>query len=337
MYLQQKKTTSFTTELDVSKPNKADVVAIKQRQKPWKGVFWKVFACLCFALINGTVRYINGGAGNFQAPLSPYQIVFLQNVVGFLFMVPWIIKSGTKRLKTSMPALHLIRVITAVAGVLLWYFSLYYMPMAKAIALAFTGPIFTILGAHFYLKEKIGLPRYLGIGLSIVGAFIITRPDRILLSPSVDFNLSCILPLLSAIAITASKLTGRELAVRGESAANMTTYLLFLMIPVSCLPAFFNWTPLTMAQWPWLLLLGALATAAHFSLAKAFTLSEVSFLSPFGLSRMLFSALIGYFAFMEIPSTSVWSGGIIILLAALFMSWDSIETIKKQRGSSHSN
>lgn len=305
------------------------VSILKLEKKPflsehWQGALWKVFACLCFAAVNGVVRHVSGGSGSVAKPLAPYQIVFLQNVFGSLFILPWVMKKGIVSLKTNRPALHMVRVVSAVLGVILWYFSLAYMNIATAVALAFTGPIFTVLGAKLYLGEKIGFKRMLAITIAFIGTFVIMRPDRVLLSPSAQMDWSIFLPLLSAIFIAVSKLTGRDLGASGESPSALTTYLLFFMIPVSAFPALLSWEPLSLNQWIWMAILGGLGTLAHLSTAKALSLAEVTFLNPFGFSRLLLSGFIGYLAFQEIPnSANFWVGLSVIIFSVSLMMWDT--------------
>lgn len=291
----------------------------------WQGAMWKIFACLCFAAVNGVVRYISGGTGAMENPLAPYQIVLLQNIFGSLIMIPWIVrKGGLISLRTKRPVLHIVRVISAVLGVILWYFSLSYMNIATAVALAFTGPIFTILGAKMYLGEHIGTKRMVAISIAFVGTFLIMRPDRVLLSPSANMDLTVFLPLLSAIFIAISKLTARDLGASGEAPRVLTAYLLFLMVPVSAIPAFIGWVNPTLHQWGWLVVLGALGTLAHLSTAKALSLAGVTFLNPFGFSRLVLSGFIGFMAFNEIPnSANFWIGLSVIIFSVTLMMWDT--------------
>ncbi len=288
----------------------------------WRGVLWKIAACFFFAANNGIVKLLSKSS-EWGPGLSAYQIAFLQNFVGFMIMLPFILPQGKKSLKVIYPALHFYRVISAVLGVLLWYMALSYMPIAEAVALNFTGPVFTVLGARLYLKEEIGFYRYIGIFFGILGAFLITRPDQAFLNPNHSFSWSLLLPLGSAIAIAIAKLLGRELGAKGESAQNLTFYLLFFMAPLSLLPALFSWTTPSSSQWLWIVLLGVLSAAAHYTTSHAYKIAEVTFLAPFGFARLLFSGLIGFIAFGEtITSFSLWVGAIIIMVSSLSLTFD---------------
>src|SRR5688572_20802809 len=123
-------------------------------------VFWKLMSCACFAGINGVVRHLTAIQSELEAPvLSTAAVNFFQNIFGTLFLLPVIWSMGLHRLKSPHKTLHLIRVVTAVVGLLLWYEAIKRMPLAQAVSLNFTGPIFTTCAAFFFLKEQVSWVR----------------------------------------------------------------------------------------------------------------------------------------------------------------------------------
>lgn len=302
----------------------------KARDNLW-GLFWKFVSCLAFACVNCIVRYLTGGAGAFSKPLPTEIIVLFQNIFGFLILLPLMLKNGGFiTLKSRFVFLHSLRIITAVAGVISLYYAFSYMPMAQAVALQFTGPIFAVLGAKLYLKERMGLYRIMGVFLGLAGAFIITRPDRALLLPSSYYSWLFILPLLSALSFAVVKILNRELSLRGESAQLLTTYLLFFMIPASALPACAKWVTPDLISLILLLTLGILGSLAHYSMAKALSYADVTFLTPFGFARIIFTALLGYLLYAELPSNNnVWVGFSIIMISTIFITLGEREKITK--------
>lgn len=281
----------------------------------WQGVFWKVFSMACFSLINGIVRYWSGGAQGALETLPVNVLVFFQNLFGTLFLLPWILKIGLQDLCKDHIGLHLMRVLSAVLGIFFWYLSLQSMPIAESVALSFTGPIFTIIGAWFLLQETMDRRRWLAIILSLSGAFIISRPD-IVLSNTAMLGYAVLLPLTSALSLALSKLLTRKLVLLGATPAPLATALLLFMTPVSLPLALLEWQTPSSIHWPWLLLLGVLAALSHFSFAKSYQLAEVTFLAPFGFTKFILGTIIGYFVFGEFPQEqSFWIGMLIILLS----------------------
>lgn len=284
----------------------------------WQGAFWKIFSCACFAGINGVIRYCSGGSGSEALMSLPIPtLMFFQNLFGTLFLLPWVFKAGgIPSLSTRYPGLHMIRVITAVAGIYLLYMGFRYMPIAEGVALQFTGPIFTVIAACIFLKEKLSSLRLLSIILSLSGAFIISRPDTPFLN-GYTIGWAALLPVGSAIVLVWSKLLTRKLGLLGETPISLATYLLLLMAPISLIPALYDWQMPTISHWPWLILLGALAAGAHWGFGKAYRLAEVTFLAPIGFSKFFFSMLVGYLAFAEWPNNGTLWMGILLIFGSI--------------------
>lgn len=293
----------------------------------WLGAFWITISHICFSGINAIVRHLSGGAGAEEVlPVSVMQ--FFQNAFGTLFLLPWILKIDVQNFKVRYVKLHLWRISASVFGVYLWYLSLKAMPLAECVALSFTGPIVSVIVASLWLKEKITPMRLLAIILSLTGAFIISRPD--LISGTQSLGISALLPLSSALAIAMSKLLTRKLAILGETPTVLATYLLLLMTPVSLVPALFEWQTPSLAQWPWLILFGALAAGAHLSFTKAYELAEVSFLTPIGFSKFFINVLVGYLAFREFSfEQSLWVGTMMVFLSIMVLGYSSARQVMR--------
>lgn len=296
----------------------------------WQAIYWKSLSCASFAGINVIVRYLTKmcPAGVLGSELV---IIFFQNLFGTLFILmsfipKWIHlrKTNTAQLiqqPVRYPIYHALRIISAVVGVMLWYKSLKYIPITEALALNFTGPILTACGAWFILKEKFSPQRVLSVILSIMGAFIIARPDLVL-NANNGFGWAVFLPIVSALLISSSKLFTRKLGALGESPQRLTRYLLVFMTPVSLVLAIPTWEMPSVHHWPWLILMGFLARLAHLSFAKAYALAEVTFLTPFGFLKFFLSALLGYMVFNEFPTTpTVWIGIAMVFISIAVLNY----------------
>ncbi|PCH57448.1 MAG: hypothetical protein COC15_01065 [Legionellales bacterium] len=298
------------------------------KQHPWQGVLWKLCACGCFAAVNGIVRYLSGGGPDpITQPLHSYMIVLLQNICALIFVVPWLLASHKPSFTTENLKLHALRVALAVCGVCLWYLALQYIQIATSIALGFMGPIITVIGATWLLHERLTKPRITAILISFIGACFILRPDKILLEPS-SYDFAVLLPIAATMAFAGSKLITRKLAANGVSAQVLTIYLLIFMTPISLIPALLHWQMPTIEHLPYLLGLGLLVATAHIAFSKAYAIAEVTFLMPFGFSKFIFSIIVGYLWFNELPHEwGIYAGMITIFISTLVIGYlDSIKS-----------
>ena len=291
------------------------------------GIFWKIASCFCFAAVNGLVRYLSGGSAiEIDQPLPVYTIMFLQNAIGTIMILPLITfnKAALDRvLHTKHPVLHTVRVVTATLGIGLWYLSLQFIPLAQVVALSFAAPFIAILGAVIFLHETLNLQRMIAVILSMVGGFLIARPDLGLQNAS-HIGWLAIFPLLATLIFAGDKLITRKLLSNGESAAVLTLLLIAGTAGLCLLPTlYYGWHSPSAASWPWLLLLGLVGMLAHFTFSKAFSYAEVTVLLPFAVTKIVFCGIIGYVVFSEIPKTfDMWVGVIITTLSALILNYE---------------
>lgn len=301
-----------------------DKVAQVSYPNLWIGSLWKILASASFALISGIVRYLSKGTETLPA-LPVNQIIFLENIVGLLLMLPFLFRLGFKNLKTTEPMMNLLRLFLATAGIICWYFSLKHMQIGYASALAFMGPIFTVMGGFILLKERLTPLKNGAIFISFIGAFLIMRPDQAFSAHQSslisEIGVYSMLPLLSAFFIAGSKLATRKLAHKGESTKLMTLYLMFVLVPATFFPALLHWVTPTFYQLILCFILGILVLVAHYSTSQAFKYAEINFLTPFSFLRLILGILIGYILFSELPTQpSVWMGMGVILFSIALLS-----------------
>ena len=284
---------------------------------PWWGAFLKVMACVFFSITNTLIR----GISSFHhegGPLPFFEVAFLQNVIGMIWVAPWLTRNVFQK-SFDQKNIHGLRVALSVLGVSFWYATLSLMPVAESVALSFTAPIFALLGARIFLRERLGGLRGLAIAVSFLGALCISQAKS---NTWGGFDSWYVwLPLLSAAFFAGTKLTGRVLAMSGESAREMSAMLYLFMVPISLLPALWVWRTPTATELLWIVGLGTSSVFANVLLAKSYAYAEVSFLSPFGFAKFFCSLIIAYFMFHEYPKDwYTWAGFFFILVSVFLLS-----------------
>ena len=301
----------------------------------YHGIFWKIASCFCFAGTNGLVRYLSGGSSlELTTPLPIYTIMFFQNAIGAALILPIILQNKPllhALLCSQYRTLHIIRITTAVFGIGLWYLSLQYIPLTQVIALSFASPFIAILGAVIFLQEQLNIYRIISVILSIVGGFLIARPD-LGLSNSAYIGWLAILPLTATLIFAVDKVITKKLLMHGESVLGVTLLLILFTAPLCLLPAsYYGWHTPQAEHWPWLFLLAFLGVCAHFTFSKAFAVADVTVLIPFSITKILFCGLIGYFVFAELPNTlNMWIGIIVATISAITLNYEK-QHLKKQK------
>lgn len=291
----------------------------------WQAILWKFLSIACFAGINAFVRYYSGGSPLvIKEPFPIYAIIFFQNIFGILILtlIAFATKQTNKLLSPKTPRLHIIRLVLAMSGLYLWYLSFRYLPLIQVVALSFLGPIFTIAGSKLFLKETFNWQKITALALSIIGGFLIVRPD-------IGINSNCMkmtffLPILATIIFAGDKIVARKIMSNKESSFTLSFYLLAASVLLCSIPCIlFGFPKVKINQIPNLILLGTLCACAHLTFNKAYKLAQVSFLLPFSLSKCVLCGIIGYMAFEEIPDAMViWIGIIVVLLSSFILNFN---------------
>jgi drug/metabolite transporter (DMT)-like permease len=187
------------------------------------------------------------------------------------------------------------------------------MPMADAIALTFTAPLFGLLLAAPLLGERLQLRRALATVVGFVGVLIIVRPGLVALSPVAA------IPLAAAIGLAFVFIILKKLS-RSEPTERIVFYMVVYMTPITLVPALFVWTTPSLHHVPLILGLAVSANLVQFSVTKAYAAADATVVMPYDFLRLPFTALVGYLAFAQLPDPYTWMGAAVIFGASLYVA-----------------
>mgnify|MGYP003956308821 FL=1 len=273
---------------------------------PVKGVLWMLVSAAALAGLTGVVRHMSAG-------LPPFEIAFFRSFFGLLILAPWLMRSGLGVLRTKRLGLYTMRCALGAATMLMWFTAISMVPLADAVALGFTSPLFVILGAALFLGEVVR-GRRLGVTLcGFAGALIILRPGGGVLDPG------AVLVLLSAVTLAGANLSVKELS-RTEPVQAIVTYMVIFMVPLTFIPALLVWQTPTPAQLAELIGLAAVATLGNYAMTRAVAVADASAVMPYDYARLPFVALIGFFVFGETSDAATWIGAGVIAVASLYLA-----------------
>ncbi|MDH3741176.1 MAG: DMT family transporter, partial [Hyphomicrobiales bacterium] len=93
-----------------------------------------------------------------------------------------------------------------------------------------------------------------------------------------------------------------------------------LMTPVMMVPALYVWEWPPLGVWPYLLLLGPVATFGHVTLARAFAATEASVVMGLDFARLPFAVFYGFIAFGEVIDLWTWIGAAVIFGSTVYIA-----------------
>lgn len=263
-------------------------------------------SAFCFAVMNAFIREVS-------AELHPFQIAFFRNLFALLFILPWLASVGWGGLKTKRLGMQVWRSVIGVIAMGCWFSAIALVPLADAVALNFTLPLFATAGAAIFLSEKVGVRRWSATAVGFIGMLIILRPGFVEMSPAMS------LPIVAAVFMAISVIILKSLSDT-ENPNAMVLYMNLFMTPLSLLPALFVWQTPSWNALGLMALLGLFAMLAHLSLARAYARADASAVMPFDYARLPFVAVIAYVLYGEVADAWTWLGAAVIAGSAFYIA-----------------
>ena len=290
-----------------------------------KGIFLIIIAMTLFAMQDSLIKYI------FEKS-SLYEIFFGRYFVAAVLLFSYIkFRKQKVSLKTYYPILTIVRVVLHFLAFSAFFISLTYMPLATANALFFSCPFFVSIFAKFFLKEFIGIRRWSAIVFGFAGVFIVLDPNFS------DFEYKSLLPVLCAFFYAASMTITKYTSDKDSIYTQMTWLYIFatfagLMIFLVTGDGKFNtftdptmqfivreWFTNPSASWPYVLVMGIVASISFFCVFSAYSIASPSVVSLFEYSYIVWAMLAGYILFETIPVPRTFLGAAIIIAAGFYI------------------
>ena len=258
-----------------------------------------------FASMGATVK---GAASSLPFEM----LVFARNLAGLLLVsllvwrarLPLRPRPGTWRL-------HLLRTLLGLSAMYCLFIALAHLPLANAVLLKMTAPLFIPLVAMLWLSESPGRRTVFALILGFVGVAVILRPSG-------HWEAMALVGLLGGALIGAAKVSVRRLA-QEEPVMRIVFYFALFSTLLSAIPLPWRWQTPQGDEWGMLVALGVFGTAAQLLLTRALQLSRASVIAPLSYSSLPFGVLLGYVFWREVPAPLFWLGAALVVAAGLLV------------------
>ena len=264
-------------------------------------VLLMILSGVCFVAMHSAAKYL-------ADEVHIFEIVFLRCALVVVILSPFLFKEGAKSLFTKQPKNQIYRIVTNSIAILLFFYGLSISPLSLATVLNFTAPIFTVIFAVIFLKEKLTTHRLISLLLGFIGVMCVLRPD-------LSLNLGGLLVLLSSL-VWASSLIFIKKLTKTDSAITISLYAGVGMMPATFAAAYPYLEEINFVQFLFILFIAVSGTTAQTLLNSALKRGDLSFLLPLDFLRLIWSVLLGVALFGESTSVFLWVGGLFIAVAS---------------------
>ncbi len=266
---------------------------------------WMIVAGLLFACMGVFVKL---GAEHFSAA----ELVFYRSAIG-LVVIFLIIKFRRLPITTENWKMHCGRGISGFAALMLFFYSISLLPLATAVTLNYTSPMFLAILMTLILKERLNRVMVLVFILGFLGVVLLLQPTF-----GKDQLLGGIMGLLSGVLAGFAYLNIKRLGAAGEPDWRVVFYFtLISTIGAGLWMAAHDFHRVNLSSL-WLLLgLGASATLAQLALTRAYQTGKTLTVGSLAYSTVVFASLLGVILWQEFLSPLSWLGIALIIASGI--------------------
>ena len=266
-----------------------------------------VAAMALFAVEDALIKQVS-----VQLPVSETLVGF---GLGGAFVFAWVARLQGRALYSpaALSGVMRLRMGFEIGGRLFYVLALALTPLSSATAILQATPLVVVLGAAVFLGERVGIARWLAIGVGLLGVVCVVRPG------ADSFSALSLLAVAGMVGFA-----GRDLASRAAPVSLGTAVLgLYGFIAVAIAGGLYAGVEQRAWQWPatdtaiWLLAAIAVGAGAYASLMKAMRTGDVSAVTPFRYTRLVFGIALGVLVFGEQIDGVTWLGCALIVVAGL--------------------
>ncbi|HSM29557.1 MAG TPA: DMT family transporter [Woeseiaceae bacterium] len=279
-------------------------------KKDKKGIAFAIIGFSLFAVGDMVIKLL--ADDGFEAPEIAFflQLFFLPLL---LALSPWI--GGIRAaLRTDKLWLHVLR---ALCGVLIFYMMINgfkQLGLALSYTLVFVGPFFAALLSIVFLKEKVGIYRWLSMAGGFLGILVVLRPGIEQLHPA------ALGILLAALLFAVATIIARKI---GEDEPLLAFSLFGSVISLQAYAVLAFWDGEAMiprgGQWGLFALIAVFHVGGSLMTARAFSMTETALVAPFHYVQLLWGTLFGIVIFSTVPDVWTALGASLIVMSGLFL------------------
>jgi len=276
-----------------------------------RGIFLMMAAVTVFVVMSALIKAADG--------VPAGEAMFFRSFLALPVIVVWLLTHGgiMQGIKTVSVRSHVVRGVVGSCAMGLGFAGLKFLPLPEVTAIQFVTPIAVVVLAAIILGEKFRLVRISAVLLGFVGVVIIVAPRlSVGLGSSEALGVGLVLgsSCLAALA---------QIFVKGMAKRESTTAIVFWFsvtsMTLSLLTLPFGWVWPTGTELFYLCSAGLIGGVGQILLTSSYRNADASVLAPFTYISMLWSVLIGYFWFDEIPTFSMLVGAGFVIAAGVII------------------
>ncbi|MFT4651012.1 MAG: drug/metabolite transporter (DMT)-like permease [Polaribacter sp.] len=257
--------------------------------------------------------------------LELFQAVFLRGIFATLLLgiLAWHKKVIFHKLETGEFKIIAWRTFAEISATFCFLTALFNMPLANATAILQSLPLSVTLAASIFLGYKVGWRRYLAILIGFAGVLIIVRPG------TDGFNVYSLWALGAVAFVTLRDLLSHKLNSSTPSIFVALLTSVSIMTLAGMASATQEWHDVSPLIWLYLATAGGFILIGYVAAIAAMRDVEISFVSPFRYTVLIWALLLGFFVFGEVPDAITMIGSLIVVGTGMYTFYRERKTLTR--------
>jgi drug/metabolite transporter (DMT)-like permease len=284
---------------------------------PSRAIVLMIASACSFGVMAVLIRYASHS-------LHAFEIAFFRSLFGAIATLPLVMRHGIGSLRTNRFGFYVLRCAIGTVGMLAGFWAIAHLPLAQAIALSYSSPLFVTIGAVIFLGEIVRARRWSAVVAGFLGVLVIVRPGT-------DGFTAASLTALLAAASTGTVTISIKFLARSDPPDTIVLLTTWLWVPLSLPTALLVWQVPPSTLWPLLMAIGVLGTFGQYFWTHALRLADASTLAPFSYLQLIIVSALAWWLFDEALDRYTALGAAIVVGASLYIARREAQVARQHR------
>lgn len=270
-----------------------------------------------FMLLSALISAVNGAVAKvLSQSMDPIEIVFYRNFLGVLIIL-YTLKKIPVLIDTSKLHLLILRGVFGTTAMLLFFYTIAYIPLGEAVILNKTSPFFVTILAYYLMKEAISIQTFLALIIGFIGIVFIIKPFGISISMVHLFG------ILGGFFSAAAYATIKKIKDIYDARIIMLSFMGIGMIIPLFLFLFTSFVEFKLYTdpflWGLIVLMAVTSTGSQWFLTRAYSLSAAGIIGVVSYTTIPFALGFGLMLGDEFPDMYTVIGIALIVLGGILV------------------
>lgn len=272
-----------------------------------RGILSMAGAMACFVANDAVVKIVSAG-------MPTAQLIFLRGLIAAAIVVAVALATGAAaRIRDTVHPRVLARGAAEALATVLYLTALFQLPLANAAAINLSAPLFIVVLAVVFLRERVGAAHWLALGAGFAGVVLVVQPGL------AGFNAYALVCLLGALLQAVRDLLTRRIAPDVPAVLITLSTSVAVTALAGALSLVEGWRAFTPRDLALLALAASFLMGAYWLIVDAMRHGEMSLVAPFRYTGVLYAIVVGYLVWGDVPNALAWSGIALLVASGLFV------------------